>query len=81
MKQEEVMQIVSNSIEDTFMVDASEISRDTVAMDISGWDSLSHTILLSNIEDAIDQTLAIDELEFSTVGELVDCIVDLLQKS
>lgn len=78
MKQEEVMQIVSSAIEDTFMVDASEITRDTVAMDISGWDSLSHTILLSNIEDAIDQTLTIDDLDFSNVGELVDCIVKQL---
>ncbi|WP_201552388.1 acyl carrier protein [Psychrobacter immobilis] len=74
MKQEEVMQLVSNAIEDTFMVDASEITGDTVAMDISGWDSLSHTILLSNIEDAIDQTLAIDDLNFNNVGELVDII-------
>lgn len=74
MKNEEVMEIVSSAIEDTFMVDASEISRDTVAMDISGWDSLSHTILLSNIEDALDQTLAIDDLDFNDVGELVDSI-------
>lgn len=74
MKQEEVMQLVSNAIEDTFMVDASEITGDTVAMDISGWDSLSHTILLSNIEDAIDQALAIDDLNFNNVGELVDSI-------
>ena len=74
MKQEEVMQLVSNAIEDTFMVDASEITGDTVAMDISGWDSLSHTILLSNIEDAIDQTLAIDDLNFNNVRELVNSI-------
>lgn len=74
MKQEEVMQIVSSAIEDTFMVDASEVTRNTVAIDIPGWDSLSHTILLSNIEDSLEQVLDLDGLDFENVGGLVDSI-------
>ena len=57
MTHEEIMKLVADTIEETFMVDATEVTRETIAIDISGWDSLSHTILLSNIEDQLDKTL------------------------
>ena len=75
MTHEKIMKLVANTIEETFMVDATEVTRDTVAIDISGWDSLSHTILLSNIEDQLDQTLDLEELDFKNVGDLVDFII------
>ncbi len=80
MKQEEVMQIVSSAIEDTFMVDASEVTRDTVAIDIPGWDSLSHTILLFNIEEKIDRELDLEDATFENVGDLVDFVKNQLER-
>lgn len=74
MTHEEIMKLVADTIEETFMVDATEVTRETIAIDISGWDSLSHTILLSNIEDQLDKTLELDELDFNNVGDLVDFI-------
>lgn len=80
MTHEKIMKLVANTIEETFMVDATEVTRDTVAIDISGWDSLSHTILLSNIEDQLDQTLDLEELDFNNVGDLVDFIYNQINK-
>ncbi len=80
MKQEEVMRIVSSAIEDAFMVDASEITRDTVAMDIPGWDSLSHIILLSNIEEEINKELDLEDVNFRNVGNLADFIKNQLDQ-
>lgn len=80
MTHEKIMKLVANTIEETFMVDATEVTRDTVAIDISGWDSLSHTILLSNIEDQLDQTLDLEELDFKNVGDLVDFIIKQTNK-
>lgn len=81
MTHEKIMKLVANTIEETFMVDATEVTRDTVAIDISGWDSLSHTILLSNIEDQLDQTLDLEELDFKNVGDLVDFIANQVNGS
>ena len=78
MTENEVMEIVANTIEDTFMVDANEVTRETVAIDIPGWDSLSHIILLSNIEERIDRELELDEANFENVGELVNFIYNKL---
>ena len=80
MKQEEIMQLVSRAIEDTFMVSTSEVTRDTVAIDIPGWDSLSHIILLSNIEEEINKELDLEDVTFESVGDLVDFIKNQLDK-
>ena len=80
MNKEEVMKIVGNAIENTFMVDASEVTRDTVAIDIPGWDSLSHIILLSNIEEEVDKELDLEDVNFENIGDLVDFIKNQLDK-
>lgn len=74
MDKEQIMQVVSSAIEDTFMTKSNEITGDTIAIDIPGWDSLSHIILLSNIEDLINKELALEDVEFENVGELVEFI-------
>lgn len=74
MDKEQIMQIVSTAIEDTFMTKSNEISGDTVAIDIPGWDSLSHIILLSNIEDSLNAELDLEDVEFENVEELVEFI-------
>lgn len=74
MDKEQIMQIVSSAIEDTFMTKSNEISGDTVAIDIPGWDSLSHIILLSNIEDSLNAELDLEDVDFENVEELVEFI-------
>ena len=74
MDKEQIMQVVSSAIEDTFMTKSNEITGDTVAIDIPGWDSLSHIILLSNIEDSLNAELDLEDVDFENVEELVEFI-------
>ncbi|MEA4959939.1 MAG: acyl carrier protein [Anaerolineaceae bacterium] len=51
------------------------ISADTTADDIDGWDSLSHVILISAIEDKYQITFTQREiLRFRCVGDMLNCI-------
>lgn len=81
MDKEQIMKIVSSAIEDTFMTKSNEISGDTVAIDIPGWDSLSHIILLSNIEDSLNAELNLEDMDFNNVDGLVDFITDQVNKN
>ena len=59
-----------------FMV---EITRATRAMDVRGWDSLSHTMVLMQLEDGFEIQLPMDRaLRLGNVGEMVDLIAELL---
>ncbi|WP_352258754.1 acyl carrier protein [Psychrobacter sp. TB55-MNA-CIBAN-0194] len=80
MTHDEIMKLVADTIEETFMVNASEVTRDTVAIDIPGWDSLSHIILLSNIEEEVNKELDLEDVTFKSVGALVDFIKNQLDK-
>lgn len=80
MDKEQIMQIVSSAIEETFMTKSNEISEDTVAIDIPGWDSLSHIILLSNIEDSLNTELDLEDVNFNNVGDLVNFITQQVSK-
>lgn len=60
-------------IRETFSQPDAVIARETVAMDIPGWDSLSHTILMLTVEDAFAITLP-DDVSYANVGELADAI-------
>lgn len=62
-------------IAETFYVDASSIGRNTVANDVDGWDSLSHTVLMIRLEKRLG--MRIDEriaLKANSVGALIDAL-------
>ena len=66
----------------TFMNDGLLIARDTTALDVDGWDSLSHTILMFEIETGF--AIEIDPermIRMANVGELLDYIGSLLKVS
>ena len=59
----------------TFRVDAAEISQDTVAADVDGWDSVSHTTLILALEGEFGRELPFDDIqEASDVGGMVQII-------
>lgn len=59
----------------TFNQPSLTIVRDTTANDVSGWDSLNHTILVLEIENAFGVILAADETaKLPNVGALWDHI-------
>lgn len=51
------------------------ITSNTTSADIDGWDSLSHSVLIMNVEDAFGVDLPLDRVfALQNVGELVDLI-------
>lgn len=66
-------------IRDTIGCGPVEITRTTRAMDIRGWDSLSHTMVLMQLEEGFGVQLPMDRvLRLGNVGEMVDLIAELL---
>lgn len=65
---------VGRVIGETFGDDSLQVTRDTIAEDVPGWDSLSHTILMLALEDEFGITLPSDTKGFANVGQLVDTI-------
>lgn len=73
-----VLARLTSVIHETFGGDSVDITRDTIAEDVPGWDSLSHTILMLSIEDAFGISMPADSREFASVGALADAIEQLL---
>lgn len=66
-------------IRETVQCGPVAITRETRAMDVRGWDSLTHTMVLMQIEDGFGIRLPVDRvLALGTVGELVDLVAELL---
>lgn len=58
-------------IADQFRIHPGSVTADTSAMDVSGWDSMTHTLLLMQIEEVF--RVRLDEAEgfqAANVGEL-----------
>ncbi len=64
----------------TFGCAPSEVTRDTQAEDIDGWDSLSHSVLLVGIERRFAVRLNYDDVfDVSDVGGLIDYVSDAVR--
>ncbi len=69
-------------IRSTFGQADAEITRETVALDIDGWDSLSHTFLVLAVEERFGVKLPSDRVfELSDVGELADLVAEAKAQS
>lgn len=62
---------LSEVITEIFGVDNITINRETVADDIPGWDSLSHTILMLTVAEKFKLKFE-DTKSFENLGELAD---------
>lgn len=65
---------LSRVVGETFGDDSIDVTCETIAEDIPGWDSLSHTILMLALEDEFGITLPSETQAFANVGELVEAI-------
>ncbi|EWS56192.1 MULTISPECIES: acyl carrier protein [unclassified Methylibium] len=72
-----ILSRVGRVIGETFGDDSLAVTRETIAEDVPGWDSLSHTILMLALEDEFGVTLPSDTQGFANVGQLVDVIAGL----
>jgi acyl carrier protein len=57
------------------LADGTPIGPETTSSDIDGWDSLSHSILIMNVEDEFSIVLDSDRVyRLSDIGELAGLI-------
>ncbi|MBF0135516.1 MAG: acyl carrier protein [Magnetococcus sp. DMHC-1] len=61
-----------------FIDDPETITPETVAADVEGWDSLSHTLVIMAVEKEFGIRFLARETAFENVGELVKGILSRL---
>lgn len=73
----DVPAVVMAVVAETFPGGASNISRDTTAADVDGWDSLAHTVLMIRLEKRLGMPIS-DRIaaKAGSVGELIDLICE-----
>ncbi len=70
-----VMEKLTEIIRKVFDDNSIEIDRETTALDVDGWDSLSHVNLILAVENAFRIRFTQKELiKFRCVGDLHDAI-------
>lgn len=71
------LQIVAEAISRQFHVAADQITGETVALDVPGWDSFSNGLLLMALEDIVGSQLPFDDM---TSAENVDQMADIVAR-
>ncbi len=73
MNKEEIFEKIVEILQDEFEDDELEVTYETTAADVEGWDSLAHLSIVHEIEVAFNIKFNIGEIqEFKNVGEMVD---------
>lgn len=81
MTKELILDRIRRVIQELFMDDSIEVTRDTVSADVKGWDSFEHINLLVSIE--YEFNIRFDMAAVSSVanvGDLVDLVYTELTK-
>ena len=77
MSREEILEKLNEIFQDMFDDEDLEITEETVADDVEGWDSLMHISLIEEVEDAFDIRFTMVEVNgIHNVGALVSIIAD-----
>lgn len=68
---------VFDTVRDVFGNQRIDIGRETVADDVDGWDSVSHSLFVLALEDRLHIELDFEtSLSMENLGELVDFIYE-----
>lgn len=75
MSDDALLRAIADVIGDRLMVDPETITRETTAEDVDGWDSVSHTLIIMEVERRLGIALDLDKIfELRNVGDLVDLV-------
>ncbi len=75
MERSELIDRLTNIFRTTFNNDALVITDELTADDVDGWDSLTHMILISEIEKELDIKFKLKELnKMKNIGVLIEII-------
>ena len=75
MERNDILKRVEEIFREELELDDLELTDETTAEDVEGWDSLSHVQLVAAMEEAFGIEFKSREiLSWDNVGDLVDCI-------
>lgn len=81
MDEAQVLAAVITAVRQETEDETTEITAQTAASDVPGWDSLAHVRIVMNIEAQLGMSIEInDTYAAGNVGELVDLIVRLARR-
>ena len=79
MEQLEVISELNKIFISVFKHEKFEMKSDLSANDVNGWDSLSHMLIISEIENVFSIKLKLKDLnKMRNVGDMVDVIISKL---
>jgi len=79
MNTDKILATVAHTIQTTLNAGPIAINRQTRALEVRGWDSLSHTLILSSLEEAFQCELPLEQFfRTKNVGDLVDLLAEVL---
>jgi len=79
---DEILQKIREVLAHQFGVVPAAITRETVALDVDGWDSVSHVHVMLEIERRFGLQLPEERIfDLDNVGALVDLVADLAAKA
>jgi acyl carrier protein len=79
MEKEAVLTQVTGILRQVFKNPSLVITEKTTAHDVDGWDSLSHMILITDIEKTFVVKFRLKELnKMRNVGDMIDIIISKL---
>lgn len=74
---EQALKIVRTAVATQFSVSLDQVTAQTVALDVVGWDSFSNGLLIMTLEDAVGRTLPFDRLvSADDVGGMAEIIAE-----
>ncbi|HNX66285.1 MAG TPA: acyl carrier protein [Bacteroidales bacterium] len=80
MQEREIAEKLEASFRKVFNMNTLEIKREMTANDIDKWDSLTHMLLISEIEDTFEIRFKLKELNrMKNVGDMIDLISEKMQ--
>ncbi|MDE7230810.1 MAG: acyl carrier protein [Oscillospiraceae bacterium] len=81
MDKEKIKARLNEVFRDVFDDEGIELSEDTTADDIDGWDSLEHITLISAVEKAFKMRFTMKEVSgMKNVGEMIDILAERAKK-
>lgn len=79
MTSEQILEKIAQTIRGVLNSGPIPITRQTRALDVRGWDSLSHTVILLGLEEAFQCELPMDRLfQVKNVGDLADLVTEII---
>lgn len=79
MEKAEVFEQLKGIFRKVFDNDALEISEELTANDVESWDSLTHMLLITEVESSFSVKFRLKDLnKMRNVGDLVDIVISKL---